>query len=319
MMGAMSSSGGPAQRWRIGVLATRVGVSETLLRAWEMRYGLLSPTRTASGYRLYGPEDERRARAMQAAREQGVPAAQAAAEILANERAHAEGRDEPRGSVFAHGTLDVARTRAELEAAMLAYDVSSMHDVLDRLMQTVSVETAIRDVLLPFLAQVGQGWEAGDFDVADEHFASDLVRSRLSALAVGAVTRSGPMALLACPPDEAHDIALKAFEVVLQRAGWRTRFLGAQCPMPSIEVATEVVRPDLVVLAGTVPQVFQLSAEDLEVVRRLVEGRTLAIAGAGATAEIAESWGALLLQGDPVTAATGLVERARDLPAARQD
>ena len=36
-------SSGPAQRWRIGVLATRVGVSETLLRAWEVRYGLLSP------------------------------------------------------------------------------------------------------------------------------------------------------------------------------------------------------------------------------------------------------------------------------------
>jgi DNA-binding transcriptional MerR regulator len=85
-MGRMSSEpvpGAPAQRWRIGVLATRVGVSETLLRAWEMRYGLLSPTRTQSGYRLYGPEDERRARAMQAARERGVPAAQAASTIRA--------------------------------------------------------------------------------------------------------------------------------------------------------------------------------------------------------------------------------------------
>ena len=75
-------SGGPAQRWRIGVLATRVGVSETLLRAWEVRYGLLSPQRTQAGYRLYGPEDERRAIAMQRARERGVPAGQAAAEIL---------------------------------------------------------------------------------------------------------------------------------------------------------------------------------------------------------------------------------------------
>ncbi len=82
---------------------------------------------------------------------------------------------------------------------MLAYDVGSMHEVLDRLLRTVSVESAIRDVLLPFMAHVGRGWEAGDFDVADEHFASDLVRGRLAALAVGPGTRPGPTVLLADP------------------------------------------------------------------------------------------------------------------------
>ena len=49
---------------RIGELSRRVGVSTELLRAWERRYGLLSPTRTAGGFRLYG--DERRARAAHA-------------------------------------------------------------------------------------------------------------------------------------------------------------------------------------------------------------------------------------------------------------
>ena len=310
--------GGPAERWRIGVLATRVGVSETLLRAWEMRYGLLSPTRTQAGYRLYGPEDERRALAMQAARERGVPAAQAAAAILANERTRADGHTPADdGSAASEGSLDVARTRAELEAAMLAFDVTSMHEALDRLLRTVSVEAAIRDVLLPFLAQVGQGWESGDFDVADEHFASDLVRSRLAALAIGPGTRSGPTALLACPPEESHDIALKAFEVVLQRAGWRTRFLGPNSPLSSIQVAVDIVRPELVVLAGTLPQVFRLPEADLAVVRRLARDQTLALAGPGATPELAADWGALHLAGDPVTAALSLVERAREIPAAR--
>ena len=44
---------------RIGELSRRVGVSTELLRAWERRYNLLSPTRTAGGFRLYG--DRRRA------------------------------------------------------------------------------------------------------------------------------------------------------------------------------------------------------------------------------------------------------------------
>ena len=49
---------------RIGELSRRVGVSPELLRAWERRYGLLSPTRTAGGFRLYADDDEQRVRRM---------------------------------------------------------------------------------------------------------------------------------------------------------------------------------------------------------------------------------------------------------------
>ena len=38
---------------RIGELSKRSGVSPELLRAWERRYGLLLPTRSAGGLRLY--------------------------------------------------------------------------------------------------------------------------------------------------------------------------------------------------------------------------------------------------------------------------
>ncbi len=301
----------PAQRWRIGVLASRVGVSETLLRAWELRYGLLSPTRSDAGYRLYGPEDERRARAMQDARRRGVPAGQAAAEILASERSTSP----PPGSAAprypATAALDVERTRQELEAAMVAYDVGSMHAALDRVFVEVSAETAIKDVLLPFLAGVGDGWAAGDFDVADEHFASDLVRARLAALSIGPGSRTGPVALLACPPTESHDIALKAFEVVLMRAGWRTRFLGPMTPVRSLEVAVGVVAPDLLVLAGTGPGSFDVADDDAEVVARIAAATRVAIAGAYADDEAAARWGAEVLEGDPVTAARSLVGTAR--------
>ena len=50
---------------RIGELSRRVGVTDHVLRAWERRYGLLRPVRTAAGYRLYSEADERRIRRMQ--------------------------------------------------------------------------------------------------------------------------------------------------------------------------------------------------------------------------------------------------------------
>ena len=63
---------------RIGELARRSGVSADLLRAWERRYALFEPVRTAGGYRLYSADDEARVRSMQAHLAQGLSAAEAA-------------------------------------------------------------------------------------------------------------------------------------------------------------------------------------------------------------------------------------------------
>ena len=70
---------------RIGELARRTGVSTDLLRAWERRYGLLSPTRSAGNYRLYSTADETRVRAMNAQVTRGVPAGEAARMVLAGD------------------------------------------------------------------------------------------------------------------------------------------------------------------------------------------------------------------------------------------
>ena len=40
--------------YRIHVVAEMTGIPAATLRAWERRYGIPSPERTASGYRLYG-------------------------------------------------------------------------------------------------------------------------------------------------------------------------------------------------------------------------------------------------------------------------
>ena len=64
---------------RIGELSRRSGVSPELLRAWERRYGLLEPTRSPGGLRLYTPDDLTRVQAMQQHLAEGLAAAEAAA------------------------------------------------------------------------------------------------------------------------------------------------------------------------------------------------------------------------------------------------
>ena len=70
---------------RIGELSRRVGVPVESLRAWERRYGLLAPSRTQGGFRLYGEDDVARVLAMRANLERGLFAAEAARLALAED------------------------------------------------------------------------------------------------------------------------------------------------------------------------------------------------------------------------------------------
>src|SRR4051794_41443873 len=63
---------------RIGELSKRAGVAPALLRAWERRYGLVQPTRSAGGLRLYSPADVERVRLMRQHLAEGLAAAEAA-------------------------------------------------------------------------------------------------------------------------------------------------------------------------------------------------------------------------------------------------
>src|SRR3954471_3267106 len=60
--------------------AELTGISVATLRAWERRYGVVSPQRSDGGYRLYGPEDVRALAIMNSLVNEGWSAREAAAE-----------------------------------------------------------------------------------------------------------------------------------------------------------------------------------------------------------------------------------------------
>lgn len=276
---------------RIGELSRRVGVSEHVLRAWESRYGLLTPARSAGGYRLYSEDDEHRVRRMKAFLADGLAAAQAASAALA--------AGQP-GTAVAPSQADLAEAAHALALALDEMDEPGAQAVLDRLLTDFTVETVLRDVLMTYLHELGARWEHGAISVAQEHFASHVIRGRLTGLARGWGNGQGPQALLVCPPDELHDLGLLVFGIVLNRRGWRVRYLGANTPMPDTITVASQTRPGLVVLAATTPDRFEA------VVRELAELAGIArvlLAGEGATKQLAQRIGAQLLAGDPVTAA----------------
>jgi len=288
----------PADRplLRIGELSRRLGVSDHVLRAWESRYGLLQPVRSPGGFRLYSEADEARVRRMRAYLADGLSAAEAARAVLEGGTSPDPGWLAGPPAAAAAGSEPLAALRQALDA----FDEPTAQAVLDRLMTELSLPAVLRDVVLPYLTDLGERWQRGTASIAMEHFASNLIRGRLAGLARGWGSGHGPQALLACPPGELHDMALMVFGIVLNRNGWRIGYLGANTPVEELARAAGTSPPDLIVLAATVPE----NLEPLRSELASLAGRVpLALAGAGATAQIASAMGARLMTRDPVTEA----------------
>lgn len=242
----------------------------------------------------------------------GVSAAEAARLALASGAGATSGRptgpeeDAPPASAL---PSTFGRAAHDLAEALDRFDEERANAVLDRLLAVYRVEAVLREVLLPYLHDLGDRWARGAVSVAQEHFASNLLRGRLMGLARSWGQGHGPLAVLACLPGEQHEFGLLAFGIALHQRGWRIVYLGPDTPIAMASQAATALAARLVVLAGTTAERF---AEHAEAIAGLAGRAPVAVGGAGATGEAAERAGARLLHQDPVTAAE-LV--ARDRPA----
>lgn len=287
---------GVSAQFRIGELSYRVGVSPDVLRAWERRYGLLKPSRTEGGYRLYTERDEWRVRLMQHHLGSGLSAAEAAHEVARMER-------DSRPDESVETPFELAQ---QLAASLDAFDEDGAHELLDRLFGLHGLERAIRDALMPYLRELGERWARKQVSIAQEHFASRLIEGRLLALARGWNKGPGRRAVLACPPGEQHTLPLVSFGLILRSRGWRNIYLGAETPPSTVHMAADTVSADVIVMSAVSNDRFAAIAKDL---RPLARTCPLVLAGPGATFEVAAELGVQCLQDDPATAAEALSRR----------
>jgi DNA-binding transcriptional MerR regulator len=275
---------------RIGEVARRSGVSPELLRAWERRYGLLRPARTASGYRLYSEDDLARVARMQQLLQTGLAAAEAARQA---------GDPSATAAETPERELDVRR----LADALARFDDAGAQDAFDRLLADFTGTAVLEQAVLPLLRELGERWARGEASVAEEHFASNLIRGRLLGLARGWDRGGGPRAVLACAPGERHELGLIAFGIALRTHGWRITFLGAETPLETLTLVVTALAPDAAVLVA----LDRARLGDLEALRLVAQVTTLWLAG-DVDDDLAGAIGARALETDPVGAATVVAE-----------
>jgi DNA-binding transcriptional MerR regulator/methylmalonyl-CoA mutase cobalamin-binding subunit len=227
--------------------ALRSGVSIPLLRAWERRYGIVEPARTASGYRLYDEQSLDRLRAMRRLVEDGWTPSMAAAHL------RDEGDEVVRAILQPAGgtTPDEATatgsdpaptlTQAFVDAASTMNE-ARLEAVLDEMFARGSFEQVAQALVMPAVAALGDAWADGRATVAAEHSAASAVARRLGAafLAAGRPSVEERVVLVGLPPASHHELGALAFATALRRTGTAVRYLGADLPVPDwIEAATK--------------------------------------------------------------------------------
>lgn len=281
---------------RIGELSRRSGVSPELLRAWERRYDLLQPTRSAGGLRLYSLDDLERVHSMRQHLARGIAPAEAA--VLVSRPA----------SVSTSAVRSADAARADLAEALGGYDEPRAQAVIDRLLSTWTLDALLVEVVLPYLDDLGERWHRGEVSVAQEHFASAVLRGRLLGLARDWGRGIGPLALLACLPQEQHEFGLIAVGLALRGRGWRVAYLGTDTPLETIEGAARALEPAFVVLSASAGERVEPVATAL---KAFANRHRVAVGGRGAE-NVSSDLGLLLLLDGPVEAAdllTRLLER----------
>jgi DNA-binding transcriptional MerR regulator len=250
--------------YRIHVAAELSGVRVELIRAWERRYGVLAPRRTPSGYRVYTDRDVALLRRLKQLTEEGVSISEAATMLpqLMKELDAAQPAVEP----------DATSVRAWMDdalAAAEALDQARISGVLDEVMAALSPLRAYDEVLVPLQREVGERWHAGTFSVGQEHVVTQEVRARLIGLLHAARGQGSRRVVLACFPEEEHEIGLLGAALRLRHAGLSVTLLGQRTPAAEVGRVAQVLKAELVGLSAVTDEGARAFEDTLS---RILEG-----------------------------------------------
>jgi DNA-binding transcriptional MerR regulator/methylmalonyl-CoA mutase cobalamin-binding subunit len=233
--------------------AARTGLSVPVLRAWERRYGVVSPTRTPGGYRVYDDEALARLRSMRRLIAAGWSPSAAAAAVVAGQ--DIASMPEPDGGDNQQKALE-GRPDGALANELLAASTDLAGDrieaALDDMFAAGSYERVVEDHIVPALHAIGDGWADGRLAVAGEHVASNAIQRRLAAVfqASGSGGDGERPVLVGMAPGARHELGALIFATATRRAGLPALYLGADLPVAEWVAAVERTEPQAVVIGA---------------------------------------------------------------------
>lgn len=270
----------------MAVVTQRTGLTSHAIRAWERRYGVVDPGRSAGGHRLYSDREVERLRLLHRLTIGGRQIGQLSA-LTDPELTALLSEDESAG-LTAPGAAGPAadETVRLLEDAMEAVrtmDAESLDAILRRAALGLETIAFLEHLMTPLLTRIGDAWENQDVTPAHEHLASAVVR-RVGGWLLDNLEPDGdaPVLVLATPSGDRHELGAMAAAIAAASAGWRVVYLGPDLPASDIAGAARDSEANAVALSLVFAGAGDPVREELLALRRLLPPAVPIMAGGAA-------------------------------------
>ena len=239
----------------IRTLAERTGVAATTLRAWERRYGLLSPQRTPKGHRLYSENDVQLVMDVLELLKQGHAISEVAKRVKESdviefprresENAESDAQEEKyredQWKVYVSHVLDAVEAFSQTRLDAAYNEASSLYPI----------DLVSKNLIEPALKQLGDRWSVRETGIAEEHFFLAWLRNKLGArLHHEASNSNGSTIVVACLPGHRHEIGALLFSLAALGRGYQVIYLGADMPLEPLDAVVRRCGAKGVVLSG---------------------------------------------------------------------
>ncbi len=214
------------------VVVHRTGLSAHVIRVWERRYQVVTPQRTGTNRRAYTDADIERLRLLAQLTNSGQSIG-----FLANlptehlQRLTAESVSPVRTPV-ANDPAEMIRRCVD---AVRRLDSRSLESLLSAAETELGMQGMLQRLIGPLAETIGNEWRDGSLTAAHEHFASAVLRTVLGqAVRPFAGTENAPVAVIATPGGQLHELGALIAGAVASNLGWRVIYLGASLPAAEI-------------------------------------------------------------------------------------
>ncbi len=246
----MSVSTNPS--YNIKVVLRETGLKADALRIWEKRYGLPDPARSSGGHRLYSEYDIELIKWLLKRKAEGLSISKA---VQLFKDLETEGKNPvitqavDDQSVVSFSGKQLEEIRSEFVEACCEFNESKAEALLSHAFALYPAESVGVEVMQKSLTDIGAAWFENELTVAQEHFASNLIIRRLSAiLAAAPAPFRHEVVLVANPAKEHHVFSGLMIALMLRNRGWHVIQLGANVPTEELLKAANKTKPDAVVL-----------------------------------------------------------------------
>ncbi|MFY0689851.1 MAG: MerR family transcriptional regulator [Cyclobacteriaceae bacterium] len=215
------------------------GIKAHTIRIWEQRYELLHPERTDTNIRYYGDQDLKLVLNVALLKDHGHKISK-----IANMSLQDMQEEVVRITQTNLGFEDQIHA---LTLCTVEMDEAGFDKLLSTSIVKMGFEKTVINVIFPFLRQVGILWQTGAIIPAQEHFISNLIRQKLIIAIENQHVhpeRNAKKYILYLPEGELHELSLLFTDYVVRSRNNKSIYLGQGLPLPDLESAYEIYKPD---------------------------------------------------------------------------